>query len=190
MWTLQQQLVLLELAADYAIRGKVKSFDCMVSREEICYEPLFTLQSATEDTLRIRRHTPQSLLRRLVRVSEIYFRQQLAISLPHLFHPSLRKRFPLNALKLLWSKPTEGLQEVHYDVSNRAMASRRYSLIFYCTPAMHTAVPLVPADTLAAMFGVGKKLPAEVLAANLELLKRTPSWQRHDFPHGCRALRS
>ena len=72
-------------------------------------------------------------------------------------------------MKLLWSHPGEGLQPLHYDVSQRCMAGVRYSCILFCTPSHHTAVPNAPHEQLKGAFRDGNELTDQQYYANLRI---------------------
>jgi hypothetical protein len=164
-WTQKQRL----LAADVSIRGKVKSYDALATVFDSHHH---AIKSVSANKLVITRRRPRDwAVRSLVQRSEAFFRAQLAEQVPAVFGPKARQRYFLNALKLLWSAPGEGLQPLHFDVAQRNLASTRYSCLLYCTPCYHTAVPDAPARDLAAAFNTTATLSDTQLAKNQEVFR-------------------
>ena len=159
-----------ELASDDVIRGGVRSYDCFQQRFA------YILTHACEDRLRLSRHARHRPLEPLLRVSASYFRWLMARHIPSVFGPQALQRRPyyLNAMKLLWSAPGEGLQTLHYDIARRNLARKRFVALLYCTPSHHTAMPNAPAEDLQAGFNTGNRTSEAQYQRNLALFSSVP----------------
>lgn len=170
---------------DYTIRGDVESFDCLAPHRYriIRFEYGFKEDRDINDTiiinvshkLRLLRLS-KCIIRPIVEDTELYLREQLAEAHPDVFSSAALEKKPyyLNAMKLLWSEPGDGQQEIHYDVAQRSLASARYSVIFYCTPSYHTAVPNAPHTQLKAAFHTGEVFTAQHEATNKAIFNSIP----------------
>ena len=110
-----------------------------------------------------------------------FFQHDTAISLSHSFLDEQRVRLrhsaewiarqalhtlaidaaPLRlaAIKLLRTATGEGLQEIHFDITEYARAIRCFTVLIYLTPTLSTAVPSLPLKELRDCFSDGEKLP-------------------------------
>lgn len=152
---------------DEEIRGDVRSFDCLTNPRYVNDNSTSSssTSSNTIDNFKLRfSNVYPSIIHPLITATETLFRIQLAEKHPDVFSDAAQqnKKYYLNAMKLLWSEPGEGKQELHYDVPNRRLAAERYSCILYCTPCYHTAVPSAPASQLAPAFTKGKCTDKEI----------------------------
>ena len=165
LWRQQQTL----LAADQEIRGKVRSFNCLAK-----YVSHYSFARASTRTVHLRKHwrlQPRDLpLSPLVQRTDSFLRERLAEQLPAVFG-SGAPPYVLNAMKLLWSMPGEGLQPLHYDIAHRAFAYSRYSALLYCTPCHHTAMPNAPAHTLTPAFNATPTLSKKQRERNLAVFR-------------------
>jgi len=152
---------------DIEIRGKVRSYDCMK-------EGRYTITQLSSDGKLQLLNLQSRIFNPLVEITENYFREQLSILHPNVFSKEALQRKPyfLNAMKLLWSKPREGKQDVHYDISQRCMAGVRYSCILFCTPSHHTAVPNAHADDMKVVFRDGDELTDQQYHENVSILRK------------------
>ena len=158
------------LAADNSIRGNVQFYN---PREVDSYS---YSHAPSAKAIRLHKHFRSPSLRPLVQRTTAHFRSLLAQHVPSVFAigaPNARHHY-LKAFKLLWSKPGEGLQPLHYDVPRRDLAAKCYSVLFYCTPANHTAVPDATAEELFPAFGVGAHMKRAHLEANVALFRTVP----------------
>lgn len=75
----------------------------------------------------------------------------------------------LAAIKLLRSSNGDGLQEIHYDITEYARAVRCFTVLIYLTDTLSTAVPALSLDEMRHCFTEGEKRPS---AAALRFLSR------------------
>jgi hypothetical protein len=73
----------------------------------------------------------------------------------------------LASMQLLRSSKGIGLQKIHFDIVQYALAIRCYTFLLYLTPTLSTAVPVTPLSELRSCFTEGEKRPS---AAALDLL--------------------
>ena len=66
----------------------------------------------------------------------------------------------LAAMKLLRTATGEGLQEIHYDITEYARAIKCYTVLMYLTDTLSTAIPILPLADLRHTFTEGEKLPS------------------------------
>lgn len=165
------------ISSDEEIRGNVRSFDCFIEKPRFIFNSdKLSAQQSTNNTIIIQLNSSKlrlsnvylSIIKPLRELTEIFFHTQLAEKHPDVFSDTALQKKPyyLNAMKLLWSEPGEGQQQLHYDVPDRKLATQSYSCILYCTPCYHTAVPSAPASQLASAFNTGNILTDKMKAKN------------------------